>query len=147
MFVTKNQIYVFIACIAFGGLCGIILSAISAIKYFVKNKYLIIIIDVFSWAFLGVLFSIYSYILNFPNFRFYMLAGVFISIVAYFKSFHIILAKRTKKLYNKIIEKFKLKRTEDDRKKVQKSSGRKHGRRSASISNVSDGDGVSVDIH
>lgn len=115
MFVAKNQIYVFIACVSFGLVLGLALSIASLVKHFIKIPIIKDLPIVFTWIVAGVFFSIYSNQLNFPNFRFYMIAGVFISLVLYYKSFHIILAKIVKKIYNRIVkERETFKETKDD---------------------------------
>ena len=100
MFVTKNQFYVFLACVAFGVFLACLLCCI---------------IELFFWAFSSLIFSYYSHILCFPNFRPYMLIGVLCGFFGYLKSFHIILAKITKKFYNRVVNKTsRNKRAEDD---------------------------------
>ena len=105
MFVSSGQFYVFLACFSFGAASGILLSISSAIKYFVKNKIIKIILDAVFLAPIGILFSLYSLKLNFPSLRGYMTIAIFIGMLAYLKSFHIILAKCAKNIYNRIIEK------------------------------------------
>lgn len=100
MFVTKSQIYVFIACVAFGGVSGMLLSVSSMLKFFLGNKILKIMSDVIFCVLISFFYCEYSYCLSFPNFRVYMPLGVFVGIYLYLKSFHIILAKYVKLLYN-----------------------------------------------
>lgn len=100
MFVTKNQIYVFLACVAFGGGAGIIFSISQAISYLIKNKGLKILPSVFIAFPLSAAYILYGYNMNFSNLRLYMIMGVFCGIYLYFKSFNIILAKCGKKFYN-----------------------------------------------
>ena len=100
MFVTKNQIYVFLACVAFGGGAGILFSFSQAISYMIKNKVLKILPSIFAALPLIVVFILYGYNMNFPNLRLYMIIGVFCGICLYFKSFNIILEKYGKKFYN-----------------------------------------------
>ena len=100
MFVTKNQLYVFIACLAFGGGVGGVFSLFSIIFGCAKNKLIKALPFVLISIPLGIAYVFYGYMLKFPNFRLYMIAGVFCGIYLYFKSFHIILAKFVKKFYN-----------------------------------------------
>ena len=100
MFVTKNQLYVFIACVAFGGGAGIIFSLLSVIFERIKNKVIKALPFIIISIPLGFSYVFYGYMLKFPNFRVYMILGVFCGIYLYFKSFHIILAKFVKKFYN-----------------------------------------------
>ena len=54
MFVTQNQFFVFIACIAFGGAVGIIFSVFSCVKFFIKNKVLSAIPDIIAFIFVEI---------------------------------------------------------------------------------------------
>ena len=103
MFVSRGQFFVFIACVAFGGVCGILFSAAGALKFFVKNKIVKNLFDFITFLLVCFLYFIFAYKMRFPNFRFYMVLGVFLGIFMYIKSFHIILAKFVKKMYNVII--------------------------------------------
>ena len=40
MFVTKNQLLVFLACVAFGGGSGVVFSMLNGITYFAKSTIL-----------------------------------------------------------------------------------------------------------
>ncbi len=145
MFVTKNQIFVFIACVAFGGVAGLAYSFSALIKYPIKNRWIKILPDVIVSVPIAVAFVIYSHGLNFPNIRAYMLVGVFIGLFLYFKSFYIILAKCTKKIYN--IYKSKRIKRKNDRRKDKKINSRRHGRGSIARGRVVSGNGVSVNSH
>ena len=104
MFVTKNQFYVFVACVAFGTFLAFLFCIVRLVRYLSNNKYFPTIIEFVFLAISGFLFSCYSHILFFPNFRPYMLIGVFSGFFGYLKSFHIILAKIIKKFYNRIVK-------------------------------------------
>lgn len=104
MFVAKSQIYVFIACFALGGGCGIFFSLAAAFKFFIKNKYVRAIPDTIAFILCAVFYVIFAYSLKFPSFRVYMPFGVILGIAVYMKSFHIILAIIWKKLYNNKIK-------------------------------------------
>ena len=106
MFVTKNQFYVFLACLAFGAITGFVLSFFTCGVKLTRNKILENLTALIVLSLLGLIFTAYMFFMNFPNFRPYMLIGVFAGILGYFKSFHIILAKFVKKFYN-IIHKLK----------------------------------------
>ncbi len=101
MFVSGSQFYVFVACLAFGSVCGIFFSLSELFKIPIKNVILRIIPDFICFIITAVLFVGYSYLLKFPNFRAYMIIGVLVGILVYFKSFHILLAKCLKIIYNK----------------------------------------------
>lgn len=118
MFVTGGQFYVFIACLAFGGVCGIFFSVSAIIKFVTTNKIIRLIPDLFAFLLTCALYVIYAFILNFPSFRAYMVIGVLLGIYLYLKSFHIILAKICKKAYNNIRKKFSRKnKSKHDRRK------------------------------
>ncbi len=122
MFVTLNQFYIFLACVMFGALGGVVFSLFSIIKYFNKIIVVEIVFDIFCMTILGVAFSIFSFKYAFPNLRVYMLFGVLFGLSMYLKSFHRILAKFTKKVYNITIRKFtKGKGKKNDRNKGKKS--------------------------
>lgn len=126
MFVSKNQFFIFLACLSFGGFSGMLLSLIYGVKYFIKNKVVKIILDIISCSILGALFVIYSYKIYFPNFRIYMFFGVVVGLYLYLKSFHILLANFCKKIYNIIEQKYrgakeKWKKKTNFQKKRQKS--------------------------
>ena len=129
MFVSKNQFFVFIACVSFGCVCALLLSFSAALKFFIKNKIIKAIPDVIVFLLISVSFRIYCYKLNFPNVRFYMLLGAIIGMLLYFKSFHILLAKYAKKFYNIINRKIiKNKKAKDERNKIKKVDSRNYGR-------------------
>ncbi|MBQ3115545.1 MAG: hypothetical protein IJC07_00785 [Clostridia bacterium] len=117
MFVSKNQFFVFIACIAFGGLVGILFGIVSIFKKRL-NVYVGAVLDVLCFVFVSILYVGYSFLLKFPNFRVYMTVGVLLGILIYFKSFNIILAKIAQKIYN-IFRKY-IKRQKHDRRKEKK---------------------------
>lgn len=100
MYVSGGQFYVFVACVALGGACGILFSISQLIKIKISNIILRIIPDLIAFLITALIYAIYSHALSFPNFRIYMILGVIVGITLYFKSFHIMLAKYVKKLYN-----------------------------------------------
>ena len=120
MFVTKNQLFVFIACIAFGGCFGIFFSFTCFLKKVIKNKALSVLIDITTFILMGALFICYAYFMHFPSSRVYMPVGVCLGSILYFKSLHIILAKCAKKFYN-ICRKIKEK-VINDRFKIKKAN-------------------------
>ncbi|MBP5686533.1 MAG: spore cortex biosynthesis protein YabQ [Clostridia bacterium] len=115
MWVTKNQIFVFIACVAFGGGAGLMYSLAQGIKAFIKPKPLKWIPDIAAFTVIAALYSAYSFALSFPSYRLYMTAGVFLGMFAYCKSLHQVIAKTAEKCYNITIKRFferlKIKRT------------------------------------
>lgn len=134
MFVTANQIYVFIACVSLGVIAGPLFTVSKSIKYLIKNKIINIISDVFVFSITTLIYIIFAHNFNFPNIRVYMIVGVFVGIVAYLKSFHIILAKLLKMAYN-IIKRKKVK-TKDDRGKNKKANSSVNGRGSIARNNT-----------
>lgn len=162
MLITKNQIFVFIACISFGGVSGIFLSLAEVLKKPINVKPLKILPDVAAFILIAAAYVVFSFKLNFPSYRIYMTVGVFLGLALYYKSLHVILAKCTQKAYNKTIKRFfeflktkkgktkdgkrgKIKRAE--RVKVQKTGGRSHGRRSSFSNNTRLGNELSTDSH
>ena len=92
MFVTKNQIYVFLACISFGAVAGVLFTLFSPVKSAIKNKWVVAVIDFIIFASISVLYVLFALKMKFPSLMPYMILGVFVGLLAYMKSFHIILA-------------------------------------------------------
>lgn len=109
MFVTKNQFFVFVACVAIGAVCGLFFTVAAAVKRGIKNCYLRIIPDFIAFLPTTALYLFVSYKLKFPNFRAYMVLGTFTGIFAYMKTYRVLLAKCGKKAYN-LLRKTKRKR-------------------------------------
>ncbi|MBE7083594.1 MAG: hypothetical protein E7373_03210 [Clostridiales bacterium] len=153
MFVTANQIYVFIACVAFGSVSGIFYSLSSAFKFFIKNKVIKIVFDIFASIVVSFLYVIFSVLIKFPNVRIYMLVGVFVGLILYFKSFHILLAKCAKKIYNIIYKYYKAKISNGKKQKSiirrkNKKVGRcRNGRGSVACRNITVRDDLSTHIY
>ena len=148
MFVTKHQFYVFVACVAFGGISGITFSISNTIKFCIKNKPVKTLLDVLAFLIVASAYVLFSHQLNFPNIRVFMIAGVFVGILLYFKSFHIILAKYLKKLYNIIDKNIKRKKkAKDERIKVKKGDSLNNSRGSTSRGSVAFNYGLSTNIH
>lgn len=144
MFVSKNQFYVLLACIAFGGLSGILLSAINFIGALFKQKIVKFVCSIIALSLIGILYSFYSYKMFFPNVRVYMVVGVLIGIYLYYKSFYIILAKILKKIYNILGQKIKdIKGKKNDRNKSKKNDSGNNGGRSVVASNITLDNGLS----
>ena len=108
MFVTSGQLYYFLGSIAYGSVIGFCLSTTFFLKRRNFNKVLSTIFDVLIYVIASILFILYTYKLNYPNVRLYMIFGVFLGILIYLKSLNIVLAKILKKLYN-ILKKKKVK--------------------------------------
>ena len=148
MFVSANQIYIFIASVAIGCCFGIVLTLFKGFEFIINNKIFTIFNDILLFIFCGFVFVIVSYLLDFTNIRIYMIAGVFVGIILYFKSFHFILAKCMKKVYNrfnKIIAKKREKRYERNKsKKINRRINRRGGVASCSSAFSDD---LSVSIH
>ena len=117
MFVTFNQFYVFIASVAFGGIGGLLYSPILLLRRKIDNLLFKFLLDTIYFLALSILFLFYGFLFKFPSLRAYMILGVFIGIILYVKSFHNILAKVTKKVYNIFRKIFVLRKRTDDRRK------------------------------
>ena len=100
MFVVKNQLYIFLACLSFGAISGLLFSLSALIKCKIKNKIIRIFPDALVFFITTISYIIYSYFMEFPNLRIYMIFAVFLGLYLYMKSFDIILAKVVKKIYN-----------------------------------------------
>ena len=116
MFVTATQFYVFIACVAYGVISGIILSLSNIIKFKFRSILLWIIADVFAIVLISTGYVYYSFRLSFPNFRAYMFFGVILGWLLFYKSFYLILAKSVKNIYNIYVRKKGKK--QDERKRI-----------------------------
>ncbi|MBQ3596832.1 MAG: spore cortex biosynthesis protein YabQ [Clostridia bacterium] len=104
MFVSSGQFYVLLSCIAFGVCCGVVRSIFTFFGAILNNKPIKIILDILFFVIIGFLFVLYSFRFSFPNVRAYMILGVFVGILLYMESFHIILAKFLERLYNKKVK-------------------------------------------
>ena len=103
MFVSSNQIYVFLACVTIGCCCGVFLSVSHLLKIVIKNKILTALCDIIAFLLISLVYVAWSHHWRFPSFRMYMMVGLFLGLVLYMKSFHIILAKFIKKLYTILV--------------------------------------------
>lgn len=147
MFVSFGQFYVFVACFALGGVSGVFLSLSQMVKFFVKKRFLGVLSDTAAFAFIAAVYIAASYAFGFPSLRAYMIAGVLLGIIAYMKSFHILLAKIVGMVYNKITKLFTsrtVKKHNDGRKTKKIDSGGR-GRCRASGVDIAYGDGLSID--
>ena len=129
MFATKSQFFVFVACVAIGGLGGVLFTAAAFIKLFIKRVGLKILPDIAAFCAFTLLYVRLSFILQFPSYRLYMAAGALIGLLLYMKSFNHTLALLMKKLYNIIIKKFaalKTRRQANRIKNVKRNERRKH---------------------
>jgi len=123
MFVSSNQLYYFLLSFSLGVALSPVFTVSSGIKPLIKNRVARELPDFFAFVVFGVLFSYLSFVLRFPNIRPYILLAAIIGIIAYKKSFHHILAKGSKKIYNiirKIITEAKRKGREKCPKKNPK---------------------------
>lgn len=132
MFVSSGQIYILIACIAFGGVSGVLFSIAYFVKLLMKNFYIRVVIDILTFAITALVYVVFSFKLSFPNFRFYMVVAVVMGMFIYFKSFGLLLAKLSEKLYNVLRKIFLRKKSKHDGTKGKKSNRCKHGGRSHS---------------
>lgn len=143
MFVTANQFYVFLACVGFGGVSGVLFTLSLPFKLLLKQKWVEWIIDFIIFFIIGLLFILYSLRLKFPSLSTYMIFAVFVGITAYMKSFHIMLAKIIKMGYNSI--RLKLRKFTDDRRKKQENKNCNDSGCSIATRNSPRGNDISVD--
>ena len=119
MFVSKNQFFIFLACIGIGVVGKILTLILDLTKTKRKHKIIKIIIDVISFVIISLMYQFISYKNNFPSLRAYMSVGVVVGMYLCDKSLNIILAKLIKKIYNITEQIFKIKkRSTNDRKQV-----------------------------
>ncbi len=116
MFVTASQFYVFIACVSYGVISGVLLLVSEIFKPAIKVDFLKIFFDVICFVLISIGYVYYSYLLNFPNFRAFMFFGVLFGVFLTNKSFYLMLAKCRKKLYNIYVRKKREK--QDARKRI-----------------------------
>lgn len=102
MFVTENQFFIFISCVAFGGVSGVAFTVFDCFKFFLKNPIFRIFPDAVAFLAVTVGYVFYSYYLRFPDFRIYMPIGVLVGIFLYMKSLRLLLAYLLKTVYNKL---------------------------------------------
>lgn len=101
MFVTANQIFIFLVCIYAGLLSGVIYDIFFFIKKFCGGQIFDIVLDVLFFVIFAVIYIFISFIFEFPVFRLYMFLAAQLGLLMYIKSFHILFANVAKKIYNK----------------------------------------------
>ena len=60
MFVSNGQFYVFVACVAFGGITGVLFTFSKIFKNLAKNNFLKIIFDVIAFLVLSFFYLLFS---------------------------------------------------------------------------------------
>lgn len=135
MFVAKSQLFVFVACVAIGGLGGVLFTAAAFIKLFIKRARLKILPDIAAFCVFTLLYVRLSFLLQFPSYRLYMTAGALIGLFLYMKSFNYTLALWTKKLYNIIIKKFVALKTRRKANRIKNVKRNKRNKRSKIFGN------------
>ncbi len=111
MFVANGQFFIIITCVAYGFVAGSLFTILTPLRMVVQNTIIRAILDVICFVILCFLFVVYSNLLNFPNFRVYMVFGVLLGLILYIESLHFILAKLVGIVYNKICKMFTKRRT------------------------------------
>lgn len=152
MFQTLGQFSIFIKCVGIGGICGVFFFISNAFKTFFNKKILHVLFDLTAFLTASIIYVIFSYNLEFPSLRLYMIFGFIAGVYLYYKSFNFLLAKILKKPYNIVkikIEKYlkEKRKTKDDRIKAKKISIRNHRRGSVASSDFGFGNDISVNIH
>ncbi len=102
MFVSLNQIYIFLFSVSIGAICGVIYSPLSMLKSFIKLKAVKSILDFLFFVLLSFIYIHLTFIYHFPSIRAYMIIGFFAGFILYIKSFHFFVAKYVFMAYNKI---------------------------------------------
>jgi len=102
MFVTANQIFIFLVCIYSGLISGVIYDVLYLVKLVAGGKWTNIILDIVFFIIFSLIYIFVSFIFHFPVFRLYMFLGTQLGLFMYIKSFHILIANGAKKIYNKL---------------------------------------------
>ena len=102
MFSSSGQFFILLACIGFGYVSGVIFTIVFSLKKLFNNFFLGIILDFCLFFTSCFFFVLYANLLNFPSFRLFIAIGVFAGLIFYIESFHFILAKSCKIVYNKV---------------------------------------------
>ncbi len=121
MFVSSGQFFVFLSCVAFGVIMGVLYSGVIALKRLVKIKWICVLLDVLYFCVISIFFLIYSFWQEYPSIRGYMPLGALLGVYLYLKSFHIMLAKIIKRLYNVIGSKITKRKSINGTRKSTKS--------------------------
>ena len=103
MFVSSNQFYFFIESLFMGVLLGVFYEIFHLLKVVLKNKIVGEIIDFSFFPVICISYLKAGEIFNFPNFRLYIFIGVLLGFVIYLLSFHEMLAKVFRLVYNKTV--------------------------------------------
>ena len=100
LFETLKQSYIFLGSIYFGLLLGIIKNVINLIiKVFKNNKIITFILDLLFMLILGFLFIICINVINFGEFRVYLLVGFISGFILEIKTLGFLVDFVLKKIY------------------------------------------------
>jgi len=102
MFVTANQIFIFLVCIYAGLISGVVYDVLYVLKLAAGGKWTNIILDIIFFIIFSCIYIFVSFLFEFPVFRFYMFFAAQLGLFMYIKSFHILIANGAKKIYNKL---------------------------------------------
>lgn len=102
MFITANQIFIFLVCVYSGLLSGVVYDILYILKFTVGGKRMDIILDIVFFVIFSGIYIFVSFIFEFPVFRLYMFFAAQLGLFMYIKSFHILFANASKKIYNKL---------------------------------------------
>ncbi len=103
MFVTANQFYVYLSCISFGACFGVFRTLAILIKERTNKNAIKGVVEIAYFILLSFGYVLYSFLVKMPNLRAYMIVGVLLGNFLYVKSFHYILAKSIKMVYNVLV--------------------------------------------
>lgn len=103
MFVTANQLFVFLSCLSFGACFGVFRTLVIIIKEKISNKEIKGVVEIVYFILLSFGYVLYSFLVKMPNLRVYMIVAVLLGNYLYIKSFHYILAKSVKRVYNVLV--------------------------------------------
>lgn len=95
-----EQIYCFLVCTLAGVAGGFLYDLCSAVRFFVRKKWVRIVSDVLFCALFAAAYLGFSVWLGLPALRFYMFAACLCGFFLYRKSFHKTVAILAQKMYN-----------------------------------------------
>lgn len=103
MFVTANQLFVFFSYLSFGTCFGVFITLVLLIKEKISNNVIKGVVEIAYFILLSFGCVLYSFLIKMPNLRVYMIVAVLLGNYLYIKSFHYILAKSVKRVYNVLV--------------------------------------------
>ena len=95
-----NQFFIFIICMLTGIVSGLLYDFFYVIKRLFRSKIVTAALNATFFTAFSVLYVFVAVMFEFPSSRGYMFIGCMLGLLAYVKSFHIIVAFLIEKVYN-----------------------------------------------